>query len=130
MVNAFAGSGGLIVVFRGLLERADTPEELAGVLAHEIQHVLHRDTTRAIFREASTGILVAALAGDVSAAAAFGVQAARVLGDLRYSREAEQEAAREDGKGPIFPDNFYNNEVLHIAVDYVDLLKGTRTAGK
>ena len=95
MVNAFAGPGGLVVVFRGLLERADTPEELAGVLAHEIQHVLHRDTTRAIFREASTGILVAALAGDVSAAAAFGVQAARVLGDLRYSREAEQEADRD-----------------------------------
>src|SRR2546422_11543762 len=41
-VNAFAAPGGHIVVLRGLLERTRTPEELAGVLAHEIQHVYHR----------------------------------------------------------------------------------------
>jgi beta-barrel assembly-enhancing protease len=96
MVNAFAAPGGGIVVFRGLLERTDSAEELAGVLAHEIQHVLHRHATRAILREASTGILVAALVGDVSAVATFGVQTARLLGDLRHSREAEREAD-EDG---------------------------------
>src|SRR5439155_1603227 len=38
-VNAFAAPGGHIVVLRGLLERTRTPAELAGVLAHEIQHV-------------------------------------------------------------------------------------------
>jgi beta-barrel assembly-enhancing protease len=96
MVNAFAAPGGAIVVFRGLLERTDSAEELAGVLAHEIQHVLHRHATRAILRQASTAVLVAALAGDVSGVATFGVQTARLLGDLRYSREAEHEA---DGDG-------------------------------
>ena len=95
MVNAFATPGGFIVVFRGLLERTDSAEELAGVLAHEIQHVLHRDATRAILRQASTAILVAALVGDVSAVAALGVESARVLGDLRYSREAEAQADRD-----------------------------------
>jgi beta-barrel assembly-enhancing protease len=95
MVNAFAAPGGGIVVFRGLLERTDSAEELAGVLAHEIQHVLHRHTTRAILREASTGILVAALVGDVSGVATFGVQTARLLGDLRHGREAEHEADRD-----------------------------------
>jgi predicted Zn-dependent protease len=95
MVNAFAAPGGSIVVLRGLLERTDTAEELAAVLAHEIQHVRHRHTTRAILRDASTGILVAAVAGDVSAVATFGVQAARTLGDLRHSREAEREADRD-----------------------------------
>src|SRR5262245_10109978 len=37
MVNAMAAPGGFIVVFRGLLEQTDTAEELAGVLAHEMQ---------------------------------------------------------------------------------------------
>jgi len=95
MVNAFATPGGFIVVFRGLLERTDNAEELAGVLAHEIQHVLHRDATRAILRQASTGILVAALLGDVSGVVAFGVESARMLGDLRYNREAEHAADRD-----------------------------------
>ena len=95
MVNAFATPGGFIVIFRGLLERTETPEELAGVLAHEIQHVLHRDATRAILRQASTGILLAALLGDVSGVVAFGVESARVLGDLRHNREAEHDADRD-----------------------------------
>jgi beta-barrel assembly-enhancing protease len=95
MVNAFAAPGGFIVVFRGLLERTDNAEELAGVLAHEIQHVLHRHTTRAILRQASTGIIIAALVGDVSGVVAFGAQTARLLGDLRHSREAENEADRD-----------------------------------
>ncbi|HET7339835.1 MAG TPA: M48 family metallopeptidase [Methylomirabilota bacterium] len=95
-VNAFATPGGFIVVFRGLLDRTENAEELAGVLAHEIQHVLHRDATRAILRSASTGVLVAALVGDVTGVLAFGVQSARVLGDLHYSRDAER-AADVDG---------------------------------
>lgn len=95
MVNAFAAPGGFIVVFRGLLERTERAEELAGVLAHEIQHVLHRDATRVILRQASTGILVAALVGDVSGAMAFGIESARTLGDLRHSRQAEHEADRD-----------------------------------
>jgi beta-barrel assembly-enhancing protease len=95
MVNAFAAPGGFIVVFRGLLERTDAAEELAAVLAHEIQHVLHRDATRAILRQASTGILVAALVGDVSSVVAFGIEGARMLGDLRHGREAEHDADRD-----------------------------------
>ena len=95
MVNAFATPGGFIVVFRGMLERTESAEELAGVLAHEIQHVLHRHATRAILRQASTGILIAALIGDVSGVVAFGLESARLLGDLRHSREAEHEADRD-----------------------------------
>jgi len=94
-VNALATPGGSIAVLRGLLDRTDNAEELAGVLAHEIQHVLHRDATRAILRQASTAVLVAALVGDVSGVIAFGVQSARTLGDFRYSREAERAADRD-----------------------------------
>jgi len=52
VVNAVAAPGGHIIVFRGLLDRTDSAEELAGVLAHEVAHVLHRDVTRAIVQKA------------------------------------------------------------------------------
>ena len=95
MVNAYATPGGFIVVFRGLLDRTENAEELAGVLAHEIQHVLHRHATRAILRHASTGVLLTALLGDVSGVVAFGAETARKVGDLRHSRGDEHEADRD-----------------------------------
>ena len=94
-VNALAAPGGAIVVFRGLLDRTESAEELAGVLAHEFQHVLHRHATRAIFQHASAGILMAAVVGDVSAVVAFGLEGARMLGDLSMSRQAEAQADRD-----------------------------------
>src|SRR5260370_1392343 len=93
--NAFAAPGGTGVVFRGLLERTDSPEQLAGVLAHELQHVVQRHSTRAIVQHTSSGLLIAALTGDVTGPLAYGLEAARVLGQLRYSRDAEEEADTE-----------------------------------
>ena len=95
IINAVAAPGGNIIVFRGLLERTDSAEELAGVLAHEVEHVLHRHVTRAIFQQASTGILMAALVGDVSSVVAYGLEGARTLGTLQMSRAAESEADRD-----------------------------------
>jgi Zn-dependent protease with chaperone function len=94
-VNALAAPGGYLVLFRGLVERARTPDELAGVLAHEIEHVLHRHATRAVIQLASTGLLLAALTGDMTGPLAYGLESARVLGQLQYSRHAEEEADRD-----------------------------------
>ena len=91
-VNAFAAPGGYLVVNRGLLEVTRSPEELAGVLAHEIQHVLQRHATRAMVQQASTGFLIAAVIGDPGSAVAYGLEAAQLLGTLRYSRIQEEEA--------------------------------------
>jgi predicted Zn-dependent protease len=91
-VNALAAPGGYVVIFRGLLERTRSAEELAGVLAHELQHILKRHTTRALLQHASTGVLIAALTGDATGAMAYGLESARALGALRYSRENEEEA--------------------------------------
>ena len=94
-VNALAAPGGYIVLFKGLLDRSDSAEELAGVLAHEMQHVIQRHGTRALLQRASIGILLAAVTGDVSSAATFGVGVASTLGTLSYSRRAEEEADTE-----------------------------------
>jgi predicted Zn-dependent protease len=94
-MNALAAPGGYIVVFRGLIDAARTPEELAGVLAHELQHVLRRHSTRLLLQHVSTGLLMAALFGDASGLASFGLDAAQNLALLRYSRSHETEADEE-----------------------------------
>jgi len=94
-VNAIAAPGGFIVLFRGLVEQTQTPEELAGVLAHEVQHIVSRHATRMLVQNASTGLLLGALTGDASGAMRFGLEGARVLGILRYSRGHEEEADLE-----------------------------------
>ena len=96
IMNAFAAPGGYILVFRGLLERTRNPEELAGVLAHEIQHIVHKHATRALLQNASTKLLLAALTGEMSGA--FGLEGANTLGALRYSRQHEEEADAEGMK--------------------------------
>lgn len=52
--NAFAAPGGHIVLFRGLISQASGPEEVAGVLAHEMGHVVRRDPTRSVLRTAGS----------------------------------------------------------------------------
>jgi hypothetical protein len=98
VVNALAAPGGYVVIFHGLLERTGTPEELAGVVAHELQHILRRHTTRAVIQDVGTGLLLMALTGDVTGPLAYGLQAARALGELRYSRRNEEDADVEGMK--------------------------------
>jgi predicted Zn-dependent protease len=98
VVNALAAPGGHVVIFHGLLERAGTPEELAGVMAHELQHILRRHSTRAVIQGVGTGLLLVALTGDVTGPLAYGLETARALGELRYSRRAEEEADAEGMK--------------------------------
>jgi predicted Zn-dependent protease len=93
-VNALAIPGGTIVVFQGLLEKTRTPEELAGVLAHEMQHILRRHGTRALLQQVSTRVLLAAAVGDAKGLS-YGMEGAQVLGMLRYSRQYEEEADAE-----------------------------------
>ena len=91
-VNAFAAPGGFVVIFWGLLDKTQSAEELAGVLAHELQHILYRHSIRALLQHASMRLLLAAMVGDASEAMAFGLEGARTLGALRYSRQSEEEA--------------------------------------
>lgn len=56
-VNAFAAPGGYIFVTRGLLLKLHNEAELAGVLAHEIAHVLRRHHLNAIQKNARVGIV-------------------------------------------------------------------------
>ena len=87
-VNAFAVPGGDIVVYRGLLEATRSPEELAGVLAHEVQHVALRHSLKGMIRSAGLAMLWALIAGDPSSTL-FG-RAGEQLLTLKLSRDAER----------------------------------------
>ncbi|GJL62897.1 MAG: hypothetical protein NPIRA04_15510 [Nitrospirales bacterium] len=91
-VNALAAPGGQILVFRGLLEHTETAEEMAGVLAHEMQHILHRHGMRLLVQNFSMGFVIGALSGDVSGIMTFGLQATHVLQTLSYTRDIEEQA--------------------------------------
>lgn len=95
LYNAYALPGGEIVIFRPLLQGTKNPEELAGVLAHEAQHVLLRHTTKSLLRDLSLAALIGAAFGDVTGIGALSIQAARTLSTLNYSRDMEEQADLE-----------------------------------
>jgi predicted Zn-dependent protease len=91
--NAFALPGGHIYVFEGLLAKSETPDELAGVIAHELGHVVHRDGTRAVLQSAGLSFLFGMMLGDFVGGGAVVIAAKTVLSSS-YSRHAEAAADR------------------------------------
>ena len=94
MVNALAAPGGYILLFTGLLREMGSPEELAGVLAHEMVHIMERHPTKGIFRNLSTSLLISIMAGDMGSIGRIAADGASTLTNLRYSRAYEEEADR------------------------------------
>lgn len=94
MINAFAFPGGYVVVTTGLIEHADNPEQVAGVLAHELTHVLERHSMRKLVRQAGLGVLIGIVFGDVSALSQL-VELASQLDSLSFDRD--QERGADDG---------------------------------
>lgn len=85
MVNAAALPGRHVVLFRGLLDKADSADEVAGVLAHEIAHVRNRHVTEALLRQFGFSMIVAGLGGSTAGNI-------DTMLSLRYSRAAKREA--------------------------------------
>jgi Zn-dependent protease with chaperone function len=89
--NAFALPGAKIYLLNGLLAKAENPDEIAGVLAHEFGHLKHRDATRNLIYNGGTSFLIGLLFGDVTGSGAL-IFASRSLVTSSYSREAEYNA--------------------------------------
>lgn len=87
-LNAFAVPGERIVITSGALRVMERPEQLAGVLAHEMGHVIRRHPEAGLVRGAGLGLLLTLLqgnSGDFTSAASLSAL-------LRYDRRAEEEA--------------------------------------
>ena len=90
VVNAFALPGGRIVVSSGLIHSAKTPDEVAGVLAHELGHVAHKHPEAAIVRIYGLQVFASIFTGGAGGETVSSI--AGLLAVLRHSREAEEEA--------------------------------------
>lgn len=92
IVNAFALPGGPMVVYTGLMRAAENPEQLAGVLAHEMAHVTRRHGMQRIAQSLGVVAGIQLLFGDVSGIAAVAVEVLQQGAVNSYSREQEHEA--------------------------------------
>lgn len=88
-VNAFALPGGIVVVNSGLLKNADTPNELAAVLAHEVQHVEQRHALKNMMNSAAMATVVLVVLGDANAVVML---MAHQLSSQYFSRQVESDA--------------------------------------
>ena len=89
--NAFALPGGKVGVYSGIFSVARNQDQLAGVIAHEIGHVAHRDGTRSVLQAAGLSFLFGMVLGDFVGGWAV-VMAAKALLQTSYSREVERRA--------------------------------------
>lgn len=88
-VNAYAIPGGIIVVNRGLLNLVDSPNELAAVLAHEVQHVEERHALKNMLNSAAMATVILAVLGDTNAVVLL---MAHQVSTQYFSRQVESEA--------------------------------------
>ncbi len=91
-INAFAVPGGYVVVNTGLIQAANSAEEVAGVLAHEVQHVERRHTLKNLVHSLGLRAALALAMGEIGSGM-LGDTAAR-LSELKFSRDLESESDR------------------------------------
>lgn len=92
--NAFALPGGTVVLTDQLVGEAKNDDEIAGVLAHEIGHVVHRHSLKQIYRVLGVGFLIGVVSGDTSQLVEEVATQAALLQNFSYSREFEIESDR------------------------------------
>jgi predicted Zn-dependent protease len=99
-VNAFAVPGGYVYVNRGLIERSDKMDEVAGVLGHEIGHVVRRHTVKQMEKEqgANVGITLACVLTGVCNSQVAGA-AINIAGGALFARFSRSDEAEADQEG-------------------------------
>lgn len=89
-VNAFALPGRRIIILTGLIDFTETPEELTGIIAHEIAHVEAGHVMNKLSREIGISVLFAAVSGNYNMELLREV--AKMIASNSYSRTIEREA--------------------------------------
>lgn len=89
-INAYACPGDHLVVYTSLLGACDRPEELCGVLAHELAHITSGHVMRKLIKEIGIATLTVLVSGN-GGGEAFG-EVMRVLSSTAYDRSLEREA--------------------------------------
>lgn len=90
--NAIALPGGTIIITDDLITSAQSDDEIAGVLAHEIGHVEYRHSAQEIYRVLGLGFMLSIIGGDSGQLVEDVIAQAAAIDSLSYSRKFETEA--------------------------------------
>lgn len=90
VINAFAAPGGYIVLYRAIIDTADSPDEVAGVLAHEMAHVVENHPAKGVVEALGYGVFGILIPGARADSSAL----AKTLLASAHSRDDELEADR------------------------------------
>jgi Zn-dependent protease with chaperone function len=91
-VNAFALSGGKIVVYTALLEKIKNESQLLALISHEISHIENRHVLKNVTRNLSGAIFISVLFGDISGINTVLAENAHLFSQLSFTRSLEKEA--------------------------------------
>jgi predicted Zn-dependent protease len=91
-VNALALPGDAIVIYKGLLEKMESENELMMVLGHELGHFAHRDHLRGLGRALLLQATLSYFFGDAGGLAGLAASAVEAIGNSSYSQSQEQQA--------------------------------------
>ncbi|ODS84231.1 MAG: peptidase M48 [Cytophagaceae bacterium SCN 52-12] len=89
-VNAFALPDGHLVIYTGLIAACESPEELAGVMAHELAHIELDHVMKKLVKEIGLSVLVSMTTG--SGGGEIAKEVARTLSSSAFDRQQEKEA--------------------------------------
>jgi beta-barrel assembly-enhancing protease len=109
-INAFALPGNNMVIYSGIIDFCNNPEELASVMAHEIAHIKYRHMVKKLTKEIGISVL-ATLSGGQSGSEILR-EVVRIISSTSFDREMEREAdtsaVRFLARANIDPENFAN----------------------
>ena len=101
-VNAFALPGGFIYVNRGAIEQADRLDELAGIMSHEIGHVVRRHSVKQLQKSEKADVALVLLCTMTRACRSIGGRVAIETGaDAMSARYSQHDEAEADSEGVV-----------------------------
>lgn len=90
--NALALPSGVVILTDELVALSNDDDELRGVFAHEVGHLVHRHAMRMLLQSSASTLLLVGIFGDASAASSLTAVAPTVLVSSAYSRDFERQA--------------------------------------
>ncbi len=107
MLNAVALPGNKIILFDGLVKQAKSPDEVAGVLAHEIGHVRERHVMQALLRQMGLAVVLGGMDGTGGSMLSGALSVSYTRGSERAADKHSMKVLSNASVSPIATADFF-----------------------